>query len=159
MFGYKYNKTIYRLLTRRINTFWFKSIDKFLVGGIKKFWSKNHWEKTRKIHKDLWIISHVFICPKMFWNLQIIYCWHKLKAFLPLLPANFSHYLAPNFFNSLPLPMKLIVILVCKSWFHSFFYRLLACTNPTILHDAMLQTHFFVYIYLLNALFCLNLLC
>ena len=113
------------LLTWRIDTVWSKDFDKSWSGGFRIFWvQKFIKEKWTNSQWDFWIIPSLrtwFFRPKTSWYAQIIYWRHALKAFLPL---------PTRFYN--------LTILSVKSG-SIIFYDFLACTNPTILLEAMLQ--------------------
>ena len=81
MFGYSH----FILLTRRIKTFWFNSIEKVWSGGIEPFCVQKIIEEKSAKFKKIFELYQVFMCPKMFRYLQIIYCRLTLKAFWALL--------------------------------------------------------------------------
>ena len=56
----------YILLTRRINTFWSKSIDKFWSGGIKTFWVQKLWKKNRQNSQRFLNYTKSSYVPKCF---------------------------------------------------------------------------------------------
>ena len=80
--------SLYIFLTWRINIFYLKVLTNFGVVVSKHFDLKIIEEKSRKFTR-IFELYQVFICPKAFWYLQIIYYRHVLKIIVPLL-ATFS---------------------------------------------------------------------
>ena len=74
----------YIFLARRINTFWLKGFDKLWSGVIETIWAQTIKKKSAKFRK-IFELYRVFMCPKIFQYLQIIYWRCTLKTFLPLL--------------------------------------------------------------------------
>lgn len=112
------------LLTRGINLLWSKVLLNFGMEVSRQFGSKNFiQEKVTKLPM-IFELYLIFICPRMFRYMQIIYCWHVLKAFKLLLIR----------FDNLAYYYKVVLLL---------FSHLLTCTEPTILFDSMLQALLF----------------
>ena len=107
---------LYILRIKRIDKFWSESIKKIWSGGIGGFWAQNIMQE--KVNRSTSLHGQFFV-SKCF-DIPNIYCWHVLKAFLPLLN---QILLYTNF--------------ISKNWFY-FCPHILASTNPTILLDTTL---------------------
>ena len=87
--------SLYMLLTTIINTSWSVAFDKVWSGGIRTFCTRNIMqEKLTKfpIIFELYQVLYIHFCPKIFRYMQILYCRHILKAFLPLPTRFFSNF-------------------------------------------------------------------
>ena len=124
----------YIYLARRINTFWLKGFDKFWSGGIETIWAQTITKKIGKIQKDFWIIPSLYVSQNISISPNHILTMCTKNIFTT--SSNSCHHLAPT------LPTLYRFPTLC--WFLSvklvlfLFSLLLACTNPTILLNAML---------------------
>ena len=116
---------LYILLTRRINTFWSKGFDKFWSGNMGTFWAQKVKEKKSTKFTNIFELCQFFICPKMFWYLQIIY------------------YYLPGF----------IILFISKNWFYSIISSSDMCQSHHLIGCHITGIIYFL-LFLLNDFCC-----